>query len=568
MESRRSLSGTSAIALLSLLMALLLCPALWAGEREDAQAARKSNTTGAWASYLKKYPRGASAREARDAHDSLVWQEAEKSAGDPAALEALFRQCKTPGVSDRVFRLWDDALWMASQAADTAEAYRTYLLRFPAGQHEKDAKAALEETAWRACREAATSGPCDAYLKEYRSGAHATEAREVVRSLAFKTAMAKDTIEGYEEFLRGNRGTEEIEKRLHRLRYERALKTGTLESWKAYHDAYRFSRWTDNDKETSRMKEEANKEIERLLYERIMAEPSLGLCRDYLSRYPIGARTAQVTVKMEACLFDDAVRSGTQERYFEYLSVYPTGHRDGEIRTRLEALIFRPLGEKEDFSAFDRYVRISYNSRDALSARMEPFMFEWARRVNRIDGYDRYLDRYPDGAHLSEVRAGMDPLLFKKAREEDWYSAYEEYIRKCPEGASVEKARERLAWLRDNPAVVEIDYPRVVEGSGYWRWETRFKEKSGKTGFRVTASGYILDPKWGKWGPNGRDITRSAVTAKAGSAGGDDFWCRSGDHAFCNGYAIFTWTGTDAGGHPLRFEEKVTLQHTGCPGHK
>jgi hypothetical protein len=273
-------------------------------------------------------------------------------------------------------------------------------------------------------------------------------------------------------------------------------------------------------------------------------------------------------VKMEPCLFDEALQTNKLDTYFDYLEKYPDAYRDAEIAKRLDSLIFKTLDEKEDFSSFERYLRLSPKNKDVLLARMEPLMFDWARRVNTVESYYKYLGRYPDGAHLREVQTSMDPVLFKKAEEEDWYSTYEEYIKECPNGQSAQKARERIDWLKRQKAVPEISFPQVLtQPGGRWSYDTVFREKGGTIGFKVTGSGCIYDAKGSSWGTYGGSIGRGSVTVKAGGTATEDYWCgNSGSHTFCNGYASFTWTGEDAGGHPIRLEEKVTFQHTGCLG--
>ena len=62
---------------------------------------------------------------------------------------------------------------------------------------------------------------------------------------AYQTAREKDTIEAYESFLKvpyekDHYEHQAAEKRLRQLRYERAVRTGTLEDWKAFYDEYRY----------------------------------------------------------------------------------------------------------------------------------------------------------------------------------------------------------------------------------------------------------------------------------------------------------------------------------------
>jgi hypothetical protein len=578
MNAGKHTIGRSIAILFAFCLLLAISALLQAGEQEDYQAAGNLNTIDGWESYLKQYPNGENTKTVREAYDNLLRQEAEKVADNPAALESIFKKCRTPDGSDKVFKLWDDALWANAKKADTTEAYRAYLLRFPGGTHVEEARAAVEKAAWRRCQEAGNIELYEAYLSEYPNGTHAEEAKEVVNDHAYQAAREKDTIEAYESFLKDHYNHKAAENRLRQLKYERAVKTGTLEDWKAFYDKYRYSSWAGDGKDIEQMRENAHKEIERLLYEKIAAGPTLELCRDYLNQYRNGPHEQQVIVKMEPCLFEDAMRTNKAETYFEYLEKYPEGYRDLEVKKRLDTLVFKTLDVKEDFSSFERYLRLSPKNKDVLMARMEPLLFDWAKRVNTVDSYYKYISGYPDGTHLKEVQAAMEPVLFKKAQDDDWYSSYEEYIKKCPDGNNVQKARDRIVWLKANKAVVEVNYPTELEETAspysnvsrpFWGWDTVFKEIGGKVGFRVGGSGYILDPKGERWVSQwGNSISRSEVSVPAGGTGKDHYWFGSYDHELCNGYTIFMWTGEDAGGHPISVEIKVHCTHTGCPGPK
>ncbi|MEW6441603.1 MAG: hypothetical protein AB1640_11775 [bacterium] len=281
------------------------------------------------------------------------------------------------------------------------------------------------------------------------------------------------------------------------------------------------------------------------------------------------------------------------DSYFHSLEIYPDGYPHAEIEKQLDPLIFKTL-KRDDFSSFNRYLSgLSSKNKDVLLARMEPLMFEWAKQVDTVESYDKYLSHYPNGAHLREVQTNMDPVFFKKAQKEDWYSTYEEYIKKCPNGQGVQKATDRLEYLKANKAIVEIQFPKVVEQGNRldsnvpnWGWTTVFKEKGGKVAYKVSASGHIEDPRGRDWGSQTyannslgpvRPLTRREVKVRAGGADRDPAWCSveqmettlrnsKGSHVLCNGYAIFYWEGEDAGGHPIKLEEKVKLQHTECPG--
>jgi hypothetical protein len=122
--------------------------------------------------------------------------------------------------------------------------------------------------------------------------------------------------------------------------------------------------------------------------------------------------------------------------------------------------------------------------------------------------------------------------------------------------------------------VVHVDYPKEVErGTGRpdgWGWYTIFKETGGRIPYRVTGKGAIYDPAGGRWISYGiSEISRGPLRVPTGGEQRDYYWCASNgptDHRLCNGDAVFTWSGEDAGGNPVTVTTKVHLKHTGCPG--
>jgi hypothetical protein len=127
--------------------------------------------------------------------------------------------------------------------------------------------------------------------------------------------------------------------------------------------------------------------------------------------------------------------------------------------------------------------------------------------------------------------------------------------------AQLDEARTELpAWLAQNPAVPVLDFAEEVarDVEGVWVLTTRLGETGGKVGYTLKASGWIIDAqgeKWGIWGLS--EITRGPVTVPARGETEDSY--RFHGDEFVDGYAVFSWEGTDEGGHPISLEEKVHL---------
>ena len=275
-------------------------------EKLEYNAAGQENTLQKWTSFLAAHPNGKHTSQAKQALDALLLAQAKAAAKDAAALQTLFKQCKTAATADTVFRMWHDASWASAQEEHTGESYRKYLLHFPGGdhvqaaneaiesidwlksreigdseaysqflqkhprgKHAKEANEAIEELAWRRCEAKGTREAYAEYLKEHSRGAHADKARAALTGIEYADVKEQDSIEAYESFLKSHHNHKEAGKRLRALRYERAVASGDLDDWKAFYDKYRYSSWKDDGEDIAQMKKNAEAEIERLLYEQI-----------------------------------------------------------------------------------------------------------------------------------------------------------------------------------------------------------------------------------------------------------------------------------------------------------
>lgn len=455
-------------------------------EAQAFDAATQADTAGAWESFLKRFPAGKRRGEARQALDSLLYGQAVLAGANVAALESLFRRCKTPDGADKVFALLDDATYQKAQLDNSSLTSRSYLARFPKGRHAAEARKTLDELAWSGCAQQKLEA-CRQYEKDYPEGAHAHEAGERISAIEYEQVKAENSIEGYEKFVENHgygSARADAEARLRDLRFQKAEANGTLSDWQKYYDLYRFE--ARNDPHVA----SAGRETERLLYEAIVATPTLQECQDYEERFNDGAHVQQVRVAME------------------------------------------------------------------------PLLFEAARHTNTVEAYKDFLDKYPQGTLGDQARSLLDPLLFASAFKKDWWSAYEEYLRYCPAGANAEKAQQRLAWLKANPAVPTVDFPAELLGPDFrWEWNTVFKESGKKCGYQVSGSGSIETVKGNRYVSSyGGSIDRGTITVPAGGSGKDNYWVSSNDGEFCDGHAVFDWTGEDAGGHAISLTVNVHLK--------
>ena len=120
-----------------------------AEEGERYERARTAGTAAAWGEYLKDYPQGRYAAEAR-----LSQAQAQ-----------------------------DDEAYERARQADTPASYGAYLREYPTGRHAAKARLsqaqAQDDEAYERARQADTPASYGAYLREYPTGRHGAEARRL-----------------------------------------------------------------------------------------------------------------------------------------------------------------------------------------------------------------------------------------------------------------------------------------------------------------------------------------------------------------------------------------------------
>ena len=182
------------------------------------------------------------------------------------------------------------------------------------------------------------------------------------------------------------------------------------------------------------------------------------------------------------------------------------------------------------------------------------YLTEWqTKKKARIEAtelviaYKNFLDKYPNSPHAHLVLNQWNSLIkteWEKAKKEDKIYGYEKFIKIDPGSEFAEQARTRMAWQKENCAIVEIEYPKVLKSKkelvrtrsslskkDIYAWDTVFKETGGRTGYKFNRSmGYIKCPyskftnglsgTWYSIEPNGEKTIDYWFTNVCGSSGG------------------------------------------------
>jgi hypothetical protein len=458
------------------------------------------------------------------------------------------------------------------------------------------------EQAFLAAKQTDTAAGWESFLKRYPTGKYTQEARQALDARLYDDALLvpadPDAIEAIFRRCKTPDGADKVFVLWENASYQSAEKLGTAE---AYH---RFLRRFPRGEHHAA----AESALDDLAWQPC-ANKDLASCRAYLQQYPQGGHAKDARDQVDEIEYEAAKAEDTIDGYKGYLSDHSgddSDNRQHAAASRLEELMYNravATGALDDWMKFyDQYQyedaaegqvesakkeieRLMYAEivagstlevcQDYLSrfpegphvqqvqVAMEPLLFEHAKKLNTVEAYEDYLDKDPQGEFAAQAQTLLDPILFARASKEDWHTAYEEYLRYCATCSNAARSQQRLDYLKANPAVPSIHFPAEVVSDYRWAWNTTFTETGGKTGFKVSGSGYIIASNGDRWTTSGGgSISRSDVTVRPGGSGADDYWASSDDNTFCGADAVFDWTGEDAGGHPIQLEEKV---HFKCP---
>lgn len=126
---------------------------------------------------------------------------------------------------------------------------------------------------------------------------------------------------------------------------------------------------------------------------------------------------------------------------------------------RSEEDIWNLISSENKLSGYERYVenypdgRYADEAREKIHELKEDDIWESARRRNRYESYRQYLEEYPRGKYRKEAFAGIERLeeltVWDSASDRDTLSGYLEYLAKYPNGKFAAEAEKRKAKIED-----------------------------------------------------------------------------------------------------------------------
>ncbi len=141
----------------------------------DWEEARTTDTSAAYTSYLGAHPSGPHADEARSRAEALAWDEA-VAAGTPEALQAYVARHPGTPHADEATALIEEAWYRQARAGATEDSWGRYIIRYPEGRFISEARAERRRLAWEAAVAGDSRASYGRYVERFPDGEHRAEA--------------------------------------------------------------------------------------------------------------------------------------------------------------------------------------------------------------------------------------------------------------------------------------------------------------------------------------------------------------------------------------------------------
>jgi|GEM_PF-4737532 hypothetical protein len=415
------------VGLYFLILLIVLSIPLRATEREDYKNAKTKNSVAGWESYLKLYPNMIYAKSAKVVLDSLLFLEAKQNFDNPTILESLKKRCRTISGTEKLDALLIESNWELATRTHTISSYSEYIKKNPYSEFKEAAEDSLLNIIYLNAKNLDTIESYTNYLQyPYKNLGY-------YQGEYYKGSNDQDYYERYrrdfrDRWYRGNNRTS-ARLRLIKLTYDRlSSMDATLKEWNDLYEEIDYFWSYGLDVEDSKMKASAEKKIENILYEEIVANPTLDLVNEYLSKYPMGLFTQQILIRSEQLFFEKTKNLNTVKAFDEYVERYPYGSHLTELQACIDTVLYNKA-QKDDW----------YTT------------------------YEEYLKKCPDGKFVIEVQERLNWLKANKA-------VFEVDYPKELEPSEITQPGAR------NP---------------FWEWTIIFKETSGKIGYKIKGWGQL-----------------------------------------------------------------------------
>jgi hypothetical protein len=211
---------------------------LWASHLDDA---------GSYESYLRAWPDGRHAIDAKKRFDECSWANA--LGANKVQMFDLYLQSHPEGTHAKEAKDRIESLhWQEATQAQSVQGFEQYLRLYSEGTYAKEAKDRIESLRWQEATQTRSVQGFERYLTFYPEGLHAAEARDMIESLHWQEAMETQSVQGFERYLRQHadgKNATEARSKAEELTWAAACAPNTIRALRIYSSAYPKGRFTE-----------------------------------------------------------------------------------------------------------------------------------------------------------------------------------------------------------------------------------------------------------------------------------------------------------------------------------
>ncbi|AVD71674.1 hypothetical protein [Desulfobulbus oralis] len=168
--------------------------------------------------------------------DELHWQWVSHK-DETAGYESYIRAWPGGRHAGEAKTRYDQHGWTEATAANTVQGFERYLQLHGNGRHIAEARNNIESLHWQEATAANTVQGFERYLQLHGNGQHIAEARNNIDTLYWKGAVSTNTIQGFEEYIQlhsDGRYFTEAKERLDTLFWQEATNNNTVKAYLDY----------------------------------------------------------------------------------------------------------------------------------------------------------------------------------------------------------------------------------------------------------------------------------------------------------------------------------------------
>ncbi len=353
------------------------------------------------------------------ARDEIHWLWA-NHVNETASYESYVKSWPAGRHADEAKLRYEGHEWADAVTINIEQGYEWYVLHHPDGMHVAEAKDKIETEHWKVAEKTNTEQGYWGYIRLHVGGKHVVESMDRIDIQQWKETAATNTEQGYERYILSHadgKHVVEAKDKIETLHWKVAAAYNTEVGYERYLRLHADGKHVVEAKDKIK---EAKDKIEPLHWtEAIITNTDQGYER-YILLHAGGKHEAEAKDMIESQHWKEAAATNTEQGYERYVRLHADGKHVVEAKDSIEFLELEMAVANKSPSLLVNFTNKYPDNNLVKTAQGKPITLEmtaWekCRRWDAIDLYKNYISNYPDGKQVKEARARIQILQFNSA---------------------------------------------------------------------------------------------------------------------------------------------------------